>query len=196
MRLLQSKVNTKTMIQCTFSSVCILMRMTLWVKHLRAAMLIQPPPLWLYLYMDARSFGNVAAWIHGNTDALIHELHGCTDARILGCMDAWMHGYMYDVWCMMYDVWCTMYVWCRVQGWSSLPRIYIYIYNLQHVFGRMHGYMDDVRCMMWHVLSLVQIAFFNCRQSVQKHTAQESTEDVKKVKKKSYWDFWIQWFVS
>ena len=195
------------MIQCTFSSVCILMRMTLWVRHLRAAMLIQPSPLRLYLYMDAKSFGNVAAWIHGSTETPMHwytDYTDYTDTRMHGYLDAWIY-----VWCMMYDV-CMMWGARLIQP----SPLWLYIYNLQHVFGRMHWYMDDVRCMMciyislyifkhierytcMHVLPLVQIAFFNCRQSVQKHTAaQESTEDVKKVKKKSYWDFRIQWCVS
>ena len=147
---------------------------------------------YIYIWMHDR----LATWLHGYTetrkhrctDTRITRMHGCTDTWMHGCMDAWIY-----VWCMMYDVRCMYDVGCKAD--PAFP-VYIYIYNLQHVFGRMHGYMDDERCMMWHVLSLVQMAFFNCRQSVQKHTAQESTEDVKKVKKKSYWDFWIQWFVS
>ena len=138
------------MIQCTFSSVCILMRMTLWVGHLRAAMLIQPSPLWLYLYMDARSFGNVAAWIHGNTET---PMHWYTDTRITritrihGCTDTWMHGCL-DI-CMMCDVWCTMYVWCRVQGWSSLPRYgYIYITCSMYLAGCMDTWMCAVKLQM------------------------------------------------
>ena len=123
-----------------------------------------------YGYIYIRMHDRLATWLHGYTEI---RKHRCTDTRITR-----IHG-------------CTDRLIQPSPLWLD-----IYIYNLQHVFGRMHGYMDDVRCMMWHVLSLVQIAFFNCRQSVQKHTAQESTEDVKKVKKKSYWDFWIQWFVS
>ena len=129
MRLLQSKVNTKTMIQCTFSSWCILVRMTLWVEHRRCWS--SPPPFWLYLYMDARLFGNMASWIHGNTETRKHgytdtQIHGYTDARIHGCMDAWMHGYMYDVrW--MYDVGC------KADPAFLVMAINIYICTWMHV---------------------------------------------------------------
>jgi hypothetical protein len=127
MRLLQSKVNTKTMIQCTFSSTCLLVRMTLWVKHLRCWS--SHPPRYGYIYIWMHDC--LATWLHGYTETRIHrytdtQIHGYTDARIHGCMDAWMHGYMYDV-RYMYDVGC------KADPAFLVMAINIYICTWMHV---------------------------------------------------------------
>ena len=127
MRLLQSKVNTKTMIQCTFSSACTLVRMTLWVDHRRCWS--SPPPGYGYIYIWMHDC--LATWLHGYTETRIHrytdtQIHGYTDARIHGCMDAWMHGYMYDV-RYMYDVGC------KADPAFLVMAIYIYICTWMHV---------------------------------------------------------------
>ena len=66
--------------------------------------------VWQRGCMDTRKHGNTDALIHG-----LHGLHGYTDARILGCMDI----------CMMYDVRCMYDVGCKADPASPVMAIYI-----------------------------------------------------------------------